>query len=302
MRMTHDFWMAAVLLGAAAALAGPAAAAPAKPSVMATVNGVAIKRANVEARTWQRYAAAMLNEMVDEILIQQAAAALKVQSDAQEIEARIKRIQGQFPNEAVFKERLAASGTSFDDLRSQIKNQVLREALIIKAKDLKVSDAEAREFFEANKQKLSAPDSARLRGILVATEKEANDFLVALNAGADFAKLAAQVSLDQASKSRGGDLGYISKGMLQPNLEQAVSALKLGEISAPLRVQAGFIILKKEESKPAKAAVFAEIEKDIRQSIMADKISAAWPVYLKELRDQAKVTPSPLSVKYMIKS
>jgi foldase protein PrsA len=290
--MLRDFWMVAFFPAAAAVLAGPAAAAPAKSSVMATVNGVAINRANVEARTWQRYSTAMLSEMVDETLIQQAADALRVQADTQEIEARIKRIQGQFPSEAVFKERLAASGTSLDSLRSQIKNQVLREALVIKAKNLKVSDTEAKEFFETHKDKLSAGDSMHLRAILVATEKEADDFLVALKAGADFAKLASQASLDQATKVQGGDLGYISKGMLQPNLEQAVSALNVGEISAPIKAQAGFVIFKKEEVKPAKPAVFTEVENAIRQTILNDKISAAWPAYLKELREQAKITTS----------
>jgi len=50
---------------------------------------------------------------------------------------------------------------------------VLREILLIKAKDLKVSAAEVKEFFDANKERLGSPESVRLRHSLVATEKDA---------------------------------------------------------------------------------------------------------------------------------
>jgi foldase protein PrsA len=283
--------MAMLLSTLTTASAAPTTAATPDP-VMVTVNGATIKRADVEAKTWQRYNAAVLNEMVEELLVKQAAERLQVKPDPLEIDAHIKKIQAQFPNEAAFKERLASSGTSLDEFRSQIKAQVLRDALVSKAQGIKVSDEEVKDYFNTNKERFSSPDSVRLRTILVGTEKEANDFLVALRAGADFAQLASKVSLDQGSKVKGGDLGYISKGMLQPDLEKAVSTLKLGAISEPIKVPAGFVLFKKEEEKSAKQAVFSEMEKDLRQNLLSKKISSAWPAYLKELRDNAKITPS----------
>jgi len=55
---------------------------------------------------------------------------------------------------------------------------------------------------------------------VVASEKEANDFLAAIKAGADFSKLAAQVSLDPNTKDKGGDLGLHYPRMLQPDIEK----------------------------------------------------------------------------------
>lgn len=271
------------------ALAAAPAAHTAEPAVLLTVNGAAVKRAQVQERVWKGYSDAVINEMVEEILVRQEAEALKVQPDAKEVNTRFKRIQDQFKDEATFKEKLAASGTSVTELRGRIEHQVLREALLIKAKDLKVSDEEVKDFFEANKERLGAPDSVRLRHLLVASEKEASDFLVALRAGADFGKLATEVSLDAASKAKGGDLGFISKGMLQPDLEKIVFGLKPGEVSAALNSREGFHIFKVEEIKAAKPAVFSEIKDDLKLALLADKVTKSWPGYSQELRGKAKI-------------
>jgi foldase protein PrsA len=267
---------------------------PQAPAVLVTVNGVAIKRSEAMDRAWKQYGTAVLNQMSDEILVKQAVGALRMQADPKEVDSRIERAQSQFSDEATFKQRLEASGTNIAELRWQIEDQVLREALVVKAKDIKVTDGEVKEYFGANKDKFAAADSVRLRSIVVASEKEANDFLVALKAGADFAKLASQVSLDQTAKAKGGDLGYIARGMLQPDIEKAVFALKAGAMTAPLRVANGFAIFKAEEFKSAKPAVYAEIAQSLKAALLADKISKAWPGYIQELRDHAKYeAPGP---------
>jgi foldase protein PrsA len=256
--------------------------------VLVIVNGVSIKLSEAADRAWKQYGEAILNQMGDEILVKQAAGALQLKAGPKEVEARIQRIQGQFPDEATFKQRLEASGAGLAELRRQIEDQVLREILVIKAKDIKVTDGEVKEYFDANKEKLAAQESVKLRSFTVAGEKEANDFMVALKAGADFAKLASQVSLDQATKAKGGDMGYVARGMLRPELEKAAFALRPGELAGPVRVTNGFMIFKAEEFKPAKPAVFAEISERLKQALLADKIGKAWPGYIQELRDRAK--------------
>ncbi len=277
---------------AASLLALPLHAAK-KPAPLAKVNGVPILRGEVAERAFRQYGTPVINEMVDEILIAQAAKELGVQADPREVESRLGRIRSQFPSEAVFAERLAATGTNPEELKSRIEQQVLREALTVKAKDIRVGASEAQEFFEANKDKLGRPESVRLRHIVVASEKEAGDFLVALRAGADFATLAAGVSLDLATKQAGGDLGFFGRGMLQPEIEKLAFSLKPGEVSAPVRTPAGFHLFKAQETLEAKAAVFSEIASDLERSLLADKISKAWPPYLQELRDKAKIELSP---------
>ena len=256
--------------------------------VLVSVNGVPIKRGDAVERAWKQYGTTVLNQMADEILIKQAADAAKVKADPKEVEARLKRIRDQFKDEATFKARLEASGTSLDQLKAQIEDQVLRESLVTKAKELKVSDDEVKAAFDANKEKLAAPESVHLRHILVASEKEANDFLVAIKAGADFGKLASQVSQDAATKDKGGDIGFISKGLVIPDIEKAAFALKPGEVSNVIKTPLGYHIIKVEDVRASKPAVLKDVQGDLKAALMADKITKAWPGYLQELRDKAK--------------
>jgi parvulin-like peptidyl-prolyl isomerase len=256
--------------------------------VLAKVNGVSIKRAEAMDRAWKEYGTAVLNEMADEILVKQAAESLKIAVDPAVVDARLKRVQGQFKDEAAFQASLTGRGVTVADLRAQISTQVLRENLVIKAKALSATEDEAKQFFAANKEKLGATDALRLRAVVVGGEKEAVDFLAAIRAGADFAKMASQVSLDADSKANGGDLGFVTKGRLPAETEKQVFALKPGEVSGAIKSGAGYQIFKAEEFRAGKAAVYEEVGADLLRAILADKVTKAWPAYLDELRSKAK--------------
>jgi parvulin-like peptidyl-prolyl isomerase len=88
--------------------------------------------------------------------------------------------------------------------------------------------------------------SAALRAlhILVKTRAEAEDILRQLRAGADFAELAKQRSISPTAQS-GGDLGYFDPQDFDPVFAQAITALKVGEISDIVETKIGFSIFKR---------------------------------------------------------
>jgi peptidyl-prolyl cis-trans isomerase D len=81
------------------------------------------------------------------------------------------------------------------------------------------------------------------RHILVATEADANTILNRLKAGDDWVKLAAASSTDTSNKDKGGDLGWFGKGQMVAEFETAAYALKVGEISAPVKTSFGYHII-----------------------------------------------------------
>lgn len=276
--------------------AAPAAAPAASPKarsgdsdVLATVNGRKLLKSEIKDRLWKRYGEAAMRELIDEMLVTQAAAAQKITADPKEVEARIKRVQSQFPDEAAMKRQLESSGTSFEELRKRIGEQVVLERLVSKAKDLKVSDSDIKQFFEANKERLGSPEAARVRHIIVAEEKEAKSAQASLKGGADFSALAKQLSLDKATADKGGDLGIISKGMIQPEVEKVVFALQPGQVSEPVKTPNGYHLFKVEELKAAKPAVFDEVKGDLKEALLGEKLNKALPEYLRELREKAKI-------------
>lgn len=84
--------------------------------------------------------------------------------------------------------------------------------------------------------------------ILVKTEQEANEILFDLQRGKDFDAIAAAKSLCPSGK-KGGDLGWFGHGQMVKEFETAAFALKVNELSKPVKTQFGWHIIKKVEEK-----------------------------------------------------
>lgn len=121
--------------------------------------------------------------------------------------------------------------------------------------------------------------------ILVATEDEAKAIRAELDGGADFAAVAKEKSTDRGSASAGGDLGWFGVGMMVKPFEDAVIAMKKGEISAPVQSQFGWHVIKlvdeRTAAKPTIEDVRAELEGDLQGRAVEAKVT--------ELTDAAKV-------------
>ena len=77
--------------------------------------------------------------------------------------------------------------------------------------------------------------------------------------GADFAKLAAANSDDVVSKAKGGDLGWVGKGVMEKPFEDAVFAMQGGQVQGPVRTQFGWHVVQVREVKGATEANFDEV-------------------------------------------
>jgi hypothetical protein len=114
-------------------------------------------------------------------------------------------------------------------------------------------------------------------------EEKANDVEKQLKAGGDFAALARSESDNQATSTKGGDLGLVSMGdQLPPVLRTAIGKLQPGQYSEPLRVQSSFLILKLESRKHV---AFADARPTIEQKLKADQSQTA----VKQVVDKYKI-------------
>lgn len=265
-----------------------AAAAPADPELV-RVNGVAIRRSEVVDRLLKRHGAQAVDEMVDELLLRQAAAAQKLTAPEAEVERRLARVRSQFGSPELFLSQLEQAGTSVSKLKEDLAEEIVRERLVAKAADLKVTDAELKKAFEENKDKLGAPPAVHLRHILAKDEKEAADLVKRIQKGEDFGALARAHSLAASGKAAGGDYGFVSRGMLPPEIDEIAFSLKPGELKTVAGPR-GRHILQAVATRAAKPAVFEEIKEDLRELLLTDKIKKAAPAYLQELRRKADIS------------
>ena len=113
--------------------------------------------------------------------------------------------------------------------------------------------------------------------ILVETEEAALALVTALQGGADFAGLAKEKSTGPSGPD-GGQLGWFGAGMMVPPFEQAVQAMQVGAVSAPVQTQFGWHVIKLNESRtmaaPALIEVRGEIEMLLRQQAAEAHIQA----------------------------
>ncbi len=145
-------------------------------------------------------------------------------------------------------------------------------------------DAIRREY--QREKALAADKEYEARHILVKTEDEAKQLLERLKAGASFEQLASENSLDQGSRSRGGDLGWAPPTRYVAPFGEALQKLKKGELTdAPVHTQFGWHLIRLDDERPLKFPPFADAEPKIRLTLERVAVGKV----IAELRAKAKI-------------
>jgi parvulin-like peptidyl-prolyl isomerase len=158
-----------------------------------------------------------------------------------------------------------------------------------------------RDYYQKNPDKFTTPERVHVSLILLQVDpsspsavwqgalEEGVAIVEKLREGTDFATLAALHSGD-ASAENGGDLGYIHKGMLAPEAQQAIDGLKPGELADPVRVLQGVAILRLEGRTEARLNPFAQVQERAGELLTRDNADSAWDSLATTLRQQTPVT------------
>lgn len=120
----------------------------------------------------------------------------------------------------------------------------------------KPSTSEIKAYYNKGKEQL------HLRHILVREEKEADEIYSLLKKGANFDTLAREKSIDPSAQENGGDLSWVSWGMMVDPFQEAAWKLRPGQLSRPVKTQFGWHIIKLEERKPAEKPLSFEQAKE----------------------------------------
>ena len=167
------------------------------------------------------------------------------------------------------------------------------------AKNINISNADIKAFYEQNQSRYKTEEQRRASHILIApgedqakTKVKAEQILAQVRARPDqFDQLAKQHSDDPVSKEKGGDLEFFGKGMMVPQFEQAVFAMKQGEIRGLVESEFGFHIIRLTAIKPASMQTLeqarAEIENELRKQQAAKRYSEVAAAFTDMVYEQA---------------
>lgn len=181
----------------------------------------------------------------------------------------------------------AAGLSDLASVRLSLRNQkraVMADAFMAKELLTRVDEATIQATYEERYVNAPAIQEVRAAHILVETEQKANELKAQMDAGADFAALAAEHGTD-GTASRGGDLGFFVKDQMVPEFAEAAFAMEPGTISDPVQTAFGWHLIKLDEKRDRPVPPLEAVEGDL----VTELTQAAQEAILTELRDAAKV-------------
>jgi foldase protein PrsA len=206
----------------------------------------------------------VLGQLIDDVLIEQAAKSEKVTISDQDVNNRIQQMVNDVGGRDPFNQYLGNNQLQLSDLCTQIRASLYGDIML-------------------NRVTAALPtqvEQVHAAHILLTTQAEANDVLKQLQAGKDFAALAKQYSQDEATRDNGGDLGWFPKGVMPPEFEAAAFQLQPGQLSGVVQSALGFHIIKVIERQP---------KRPLSGELLQNQKQQAFIAWLQAQRDKAKI-------------
>jgi parvulin-like peptidyl-prolyl isomerase len=195
----------------------------------------------------------VLEQMIDDVVIAQQADREGIKATDAQVNQRLAEMVVDAGSADKLNEYLTKNQLTLADLCYQIRSQILGDAMLNR-----VTGA-----LPANVPQV------RARHILMASAQQAQAVREQIRQGKDFADLAKQYSVDEATKVNGGDLGWFPKGVMDPQFETIAFQMRPGEVSNVVQTQFGYHIIKLEEKQDARALPPELIQNARQQAFLA---------------------------------
>ena len=145
--------------------------------------------------------------------------------------------------------------------------------------DVTVSDEEVEQYYTENNLLYKTAEERRVSHIIIefgddeaAAKAKAEALVAELANGADFATLAQENSDDTFTAENGGDLDFITAGMMDEAFDDAAFSLaQVGDVSEVVETEFGYHIIKLTDIKPEEVTPLAEVSEEIRNQLATDK-------------------------------
>ena len=266
--------------------------------IVATVNGVPITLAEF----LERFARAgfksdrdvslavkeeFLNRVIERTMMLREAQRKRIKISQADINNRIAGFRTEHGKDV--KEELKGLGVDFEKWKSDIWEDLMIERLLAREvnRNVVVSSAEVRKYYQAHPQEFEKPDQVRVRQIVVDSEDEAKKALARVQTpGTDFGEVAREKSTAPEAAS-GGDLGYFAMGDM-PAEFNVVFGLPKNGISGIVKSPYGYHIFKLVEKRSAGKISLEEASKQITEKLRREKEDKRYKQWLTQLRARTK--------------
>ncbi len=278
--------------------------------------GLPVNPADEEA-----FARSALNRMIDQEVLYQQRKELQLRADPEKVNKEIERIASEFPSKELFLNALSVQRLDMDMLKNSIAKKFIDDEFLRKkiAPTVKVSKDAVSRYYNSHLTQFEKPERFTIKHIYVAalatpphslkdaspaTRKRAeklqkmihedakkiiDEVHIELKTGGSFEALAKKYSEDTNSKDKGGLLGDVVPGTVFPEMAAWLPRLKVGETSDPIKTPLGYHIMKLEALVPKETVPLKDVESDILNHLLKQKLEKARDAQLDIMKQSAKI-------------
>jgi peptidyl-prolyl cis-trans isomerase SurA len=252
-------------------------------------------------QTLQEQQKNLLRDRIDQLLLVQKGKDLNINVDS-EVGKRLAQIQKDsgIADPEKFQDWVKEqAGMPFEDFKSDMKNDMLRQRVIRQevGERVNIKHDEVEKYYNEHKSEFVREERLFLREIFISTdgkdaagtaaaEKKAKDLVARARKGERFPEMARDNSEAVTAKNM-GELPPFKKGDLANNIEDQVWSQPKGYVADPIRTGNGFLILKVDDHQKAGQAEITEVENEIMEKLYAPRMQPKMREYLTELRKSA---------------
>ncbi len=258
-----------------------------KHQVLASVNGENISKDQLYDAMVVASGKQTLDSLISQKIVEIESKKQNVVVSDDDIQKEIDKYYEYYGSEEGFTQALASSGFTLDQVKKDIVNNLKIEKIL--EPQITLTEEELKAYYDENKATFAQEKQVKVSHILVDTLETANEVKQKLVNGGDFAELAKEYSTDIATKANGGDLGYFASGAMAIEFEKAAFALKVGEISDPVKTEFGYHLIKLVDIKDAQEANYEQSKAEIRETLLEKKVGEEYDLWMQNLYQQYDV-------------
>ena len=166
-----------------------------------------------------------------------------------------------------------------------VKRKLAVKAFLDDQSDSLITEGAVKKAYDKLVREKRDEREVRARHILVKDEATAKELHKKIEEGADFEELAKENSMDPGSAKTGGDLGYFTKERMVPEFSKAAFALDKGEVSAPVKSDFGWHIIRQVDKRRVKVPTYNDVKEKLRLELQEEKLNE----FVERLLDKTSV-------------
>lgn len=191
------------------------------------------------------------------------------------------------------------TGQSFEDWKSEMRTNMITQRVVRQevGGKINIKKEDVAKYYNEHKTEFVREEEIYLREILFSSEgkspaevagleKKAKDIVARLRKNEKFNVLVREFS-DSPTRNEDGDIGWMKKGMLNPQIESLVFTGKKNFVTDPIKLPNGWLILRVEDVHQAGQAELEQVENEIMEKLYMPRFQPQMREYLTKLRMDA---------------